>query len=79
MTTAQKLQLMNNSPALLEAVAQLLPLARKEAEMLAGAVQYAKGYSTTQEAADRWLEAVLVAERAILLSAPHVLSEISQI
>jgi hypothetical protein len=75
MTVDQKLRLMNNSPALLEAVALLLPLARREAETLSAAARYAKGFSTTQEAADRWAAAVMLAEKAILASAPYMLAE----
>jgi hypothetical protein len=62
MTVDQKLRLMNNSPALLEAVALLLPLARKEAER-------------QQTAADQWNSAVAVAEKALLASAPNVLAQ----
>jgi hypothetical protein len=75
MNVDQKLRLMNNSPALLEAVALLLPLARKEAETLSAAAKYAKGFSTTQAAADKWSGAVLVAEKAILASTPYMLAQ----
>jgi hypothetical protein len=75
MTSAQKLQLMTNSPALLEAVALLLPLARKEAQVLAESAKFAIGYSATSQTAQRWLEAVLVAERAIIAAAPHTLPQ----
>jgi hypothetical protein len=67
----QQLRLMVNAPALLDALEILLPLARREAEALSAAAVYAIGYSTTQEAADKWVEAVMVGERALAAIAPE--------